>query len=340
MLGAPGVVGSRLRDLRGNAGLTQAELAARAGVSRQLVGAVEAGRHLPRVDAGVALAHAVGVSVEQLLQPDATELVGVVGPPPREGSRVRLGRVGERLVCADPVPTGEGWTPADGVVGREGVQLLPGEQPGAVVAGCDPAIGLAERLLSRRGAPPVLAVSASTAAALDALAHGRTHAAVVHGPEGGLPEPPVPVRRLWLARWRVGLSGSPSLGDCWWRDALDGRGRVIQREPGAVAQTAFLRAVGETGGDPPDGPVVSGHMEAVRRARAEGSVAVSMEPAALAAGLAFHPLEVHAAQLWVGSDWLEEPGISALQEQVASRPFHRQLAMVGGYDLAGCGSSA
>lgn len=340
MLGDPGLVGTRLRHLRDNAGLTQGQLAARAGVSRQLVSAVEGGRHLPRVDAGVALAQAVGVSAEQLLQPEDTAVVGVVAPPPRAGSPVRLGRVGDRLVCADPPPSGESWTPADGIVGRDGVELLPGVRPGAVVAGCDPAIGLAERLLARSGAPPVLAVSASTAAALDALEEGRTHAAVVHGPEGALPEPPLPVRRWWLARWRVGLSGSPLLGDRWWRDALGGRCQVVQREPGAVAQTAFLRAVAAAGGAPPDGPVASGHMEAARRAREEGGVAVSMEPAALAAGLAFHPLEVHAAQLWVGSDWLDEPGIVALQEEVASEAFHHQLRTVGGYDLAGCGSSA
>ena len=49
-------------------GMSQVELAARAGVSRQLIGAAEAGRHLPRVDAALAsgaagvLAFTTGVS--------------------------------------------------------------------------------------------------------------------------------------------------------------------------------------------------------------------------------------------------------------------------------------
>lgn len=333
-------VAARLRRLRERRGLTQGQLAAEAGVSRQLVSAVEAGRHLPRMDAGVALARAVGVSAEELLRPDAADVVGVVSPPPVDGVPVRLGRVGDRLVCAHPPVSGESWAPADGIVGADGVHLFPSAHPGAVVVGCDPALGLAERLLARRGGPSVLTVSASTAVALDALAHGRAHAAVVHGPAGWLPEPPVPVQRWGLARWRVGLTAPADLVDGWWREALGGRRAVAQREPGAVAQAALSRAVVEAGGQRPTGPVVAGHIEAAGRTRNDGLVAVSIEPVALAAGVAFHPLESHTAQLWVAAEWTHEPGIVALQEVIASADFRRQLAAVGGYDLADCGVAA
>lgn len=332
-------VAVRLRRLRASRGLTQGQLATEAGVSRQLVSAVEAGRHLPRMDAGVALARAVGVSAEELLQPDAAEVVGVIEPPPADGVPVRLGRVGDRLVCAHPPVSGESWAPADGLVGADGVHVFPSSQPGAVVVGCDPALGLAERLLTRRGGPSVLTVSASTAAALDALADGRAHAAVVHGPADLLPEAPVPVHRWRLAQWRVGLTAPVDLVEGWWREALDGQRRVAQREPGAVAQAALSRAVADAGGRPPVGPVVTGHIEAARRTRNDGLVAVSIEPVALAAGVAFHPLECHTAQLWVAADWTHEPGILALQEVIASAEFQRQLAAVGGYDLAGCATA-
>lgn len=339
MTGELRMLSMRVRRRRVDAGLTQAQLAARAGVSRQLIGAIEAGRHLPRVDAGVALARALGVSAEELLEPEPARVTGVVGPPPMEGAPVRVGRVGDRLVCANPPMSGESWAPAEGVVGHAGIDLLPGAQPGAVVVGCDPAIGLAERLLGRRGAPPVLAVSASTAAALEALAGGRAHAAVVHGPEDGLPEAAVPTRRWRLARWRVGLTGPPESSGDWWQDALTGRRQVVQREPGAAAQAAFERAIALRGGARPAGPVATGHVEAAQRARSEGLVAVSIEPVALAAGLPFHPLEAHVTQLWVAEGWVGEPGIIALQEQVASSAFQQQLAAVGGYDLAGCGTA-
>ena len=62
---------SGVRECRLSCGMTQAELAARAGVSRQLVAAVEAGRHAPAVDAALGIARALGTTVEDLfaLQP-------------------------------------------------------------------------------------------------------------------------------------------------------------------------------------------------------------------------------------------------------------------------------
>jgi transcriptional regulator with XRE-family HTH domain len=50
--------GDRVAHARERLGLTQARLAELSGVSRQMVSAVEANRHLPRVDAGQAMAAA------------------------------------------------------------------------------------------------------------------------------------------------------------------------------------------------------------------------------------------------------------------------------------------
>lgn len=328
----------RLRGLREAAGLTQSELAARAGVSRQMVGAIEAGRHLPRVDAAAALARTLGTTIESLLEPETADAVGVLDGPADHGP-VRLGRVGDHLVFA-PTPTGgDSWARADGFLRSDGVELLPGGRRGAVIVGCDPAIGLAARLVTDRGATPVLAVTASTRAALDALGAGRTHAAVVHAIEGALPEPPVAVHRWHLARWQVGLAAPRDLPRGWWREAVTGRRRVVQRDPGAGSQAAFERALAETGDTRPGGPRARGHLDAANLARTAGLVAVTIEPAARAAGLVFRPLEVHVAQVWVGAEWMSESGMVMLGEEIASSAFQRQLGAVGGYDLAECGAS-
>lgn len=328
-----------VRRQRETAGMTQAQLAAHAGMSRQMIGAIEAGRHLPRVDSGVALAQALGVTVESLLGPQRSPVVDVTGAIPPTGP-VRLGMVGDRLVCASAPVGAESWTPADGIARDGAVEVLPGARPGAVVAGCDPAIGLAARLVADRGGLRLLAVAASTRAALDALAAGRTHAAVVHGLEGRLPRPCAPVERWHLARWRVGLASHRDAHPGWWREALAGRVDVVQRDAGAGSQEAFVRAVDEAGGRPAAGPLAGGHLEAASLARAHGLVAVTIEPAALAAGLAFHPLETHVAQLWVAAAWVREAGIALLGEALTSAAFHRQLDAVGGYDLTGCGTAA
>lgn len=330
--------GQRLRAARDRAGWTQAQLADRAGVSRQLVAAVEAGRNLPRVDAAVGLASALGVGVETLFGPDPTEpAMPVVGPPPPAGSPVLVGRIGRRLVCAAAGP-GEAWPLADGVARAGGIDLLGDTTPGTVLAGCDPALGLAAELAAARGGPRLVPVAAGTRAALEALTAGRAHAAVVHGPQGRLPAPPAEpvVRRVHLARWRVGLAAPHPAPD--WPAVLAGAGPVVQREPGASAQQAFLQALDAAGGRPPDGPLARGHRDAAAQAAHQGLPAVTIEPAALAAGLAFHPLEVHVAEVWMDRRWLAEPGLQALGDLLTWPGFHRRLGLVGGYDLSGCGS--
>lgn len=60
---------NRVRQARTAAGLTQAELAASAGVTRQTVVAVEAGDYAPSVYLALALAARLGTSVETLFAP-------------------------------------------------------------------------------------------------------------------------------------------------------------------------------------------------------------------------------------------------------------------------------
>src|SRR5665811_145493 len=107
---------SVLRQARQGSGMTQADLAARAGMSRQMVGAIEAGRHLPRVDAALSLARALGVEVDALFPSPTKAVDAVTGRPLPSGSLVRIGWVGDRAVTA-PAGTGaDGWDVADGVI--------------------------------------------------------------------------------------------------------------------------------------------------------------------------------------------------------------------------------
>ncbi len=327
---------SRLRSFRVEAGLTQGELAARAGVSRQLVGAVEAGRHLPRVDAGLALAAALGVEVRRLFGPSGPASDVVSGLSPKEGTAVRLGWVGDRVVTAPARIGGDGWDSADAVV--EGGRVVPfGDvNSGAVVAGCEPGLETMEHLL-RHGGSGAVAVATSSGAALDALVAGRVHAAVVHGPVESLPSgPSVPaVVRFRLTGWRVGLAIPPDIGSSWWQEVLAGQLAVVQREAGAAVQRSFEEAVG---GSTTRGPRVGGHVVAARHGMAAELPAVTVEPAALAVGAGFHLLDRHEAQLWVGEQWMTERGVEQVMDLIASSRFRRRLETVGGYDLDGIGS--
>lgn len=57
---------SRLKEMRTAAGLTQAELAERAGVSRKTVNTVENGVFVPSTVLALSLARALGTTVEDL----------------------------------------------------------------------------------------------------------------------------------------------------------------------------------------------------------------------------------------------------------------------------------
>jgi DNA-binding XRE family transcriptional regulator len=334
---------SALRARRRECGLTQAELAARAGVSRQLVAAVEAGQNAPAVDAALGLARALGTTVEALFSPAPPEVVSALGAPLREGAPLRVGRVGDRLVAAelaDHGVAGATWATPDATIEHGELRLFAGAAArGLVLAGCDPALGVAEAMLGGLGPSSLLALSAPTDSALAALANRGVHAAVVHGPRDRLPEAPVPVLRLHLARWQVGLAAAPALARRSLEGLLRGKAQIVQRDPAAASQQALARAAARLGaGSLPSGRRAGGHIEAARLAATLGCAAVTTEAAARAFELRFLPLEEHTVQVWLARRWLDHPGVGALGNLLTSAAFTERVGQFGGYDLAGCGT--
>ncbi len=62
---------NRVRELRGNNGWSQAELADRLDVSRQTINAIETGKYDPSLPLAFAIARLFGESIETLFNPDA-----------------------------------------------------------------------------------------------------------------------------------------------------------------------------------------------------------------------------------------------------------------------------
>jgi DNA-binding XRE family transcriptional regulator len=330
--------GSRLRTARVSEGLSQSDLALRAGVSRQLVGAVEAGRHLPRVDSALALADALGVTVDWLFGTAPVPIDIASGGTTPDGALVRVGRIGNQTVTA-PIRLGpDGWDAADGLVTEGRISSFASGVPGIVVGGCEPGLVLLERMLREVGAGAV-AVNLTSAIALECLLAGRLHAAVVHGPEPDLVEQAsdLAVTRFHLARWQVGIAAGPDASKGWWKQALTGKVPVVQREPGAGVQRAFRNAIPKARKGVP-GPMAESHIEAARWAMAMDIPAVTIEPAARAVGAGFHPIEVHSTQLWVAQSWINDGVVEEAMAILMGSRFRRQLAGVGGYDLEGLGT--
>src|SRR5690348_13684485 len=99
-----------IRQARTAAGLGQGELARRAGISRQALGAIEAGLYQPSVAVALSLARELGTSVENLFgAADAPQVSANwtahrgAASKPSPGTHVALARVNGKLI-ATPQP--------------------------------------------------------------------------------------------------------------------------------------------------------------------------------------------------------------------------------------------
>jgi putative molybdopterin biosynthesis protein len=218
MTEAPGSTGANLRLARQARGFSQQQLASMAGVSRQAVSAVESGHSDPSLRVALALAQALGMSVEELFGPgEPAAPVAAVSVAPLRGrtDRVALAPVGDRFVALPlrgDTGAGLGFLPAGGLAnpanvavsafavatagngaasyGADGadaglelvaVRPIGPPRPTLVVAGCDPALPLLATPLSLLDPPVAFAWwPCGSAAALRLARHGLVHVAGVH----------------------------------------------------------------------------------------------------------------------------------------------------------------
>lgn len=353
---------NRVRERREARGLSQVALAAAAGLSRQSVGAIEAGRAMPAVDVAMRIAGALEARVEDLFGAPATEQTLATEPASASlTGRVAVAEIGGRWISYGLDGAGMRIS-ADGLGGaarRDAVEVAP-LRPAAeardnvVLMGCAPGLGLlADRLNARPGPGRFLWFSRSSTEALEALARSRTHVAGVHLVDPRTREANVadvrrlagtaPVVLITLGRWEAGLvlpRGNPrklrAIAD------LGRRGlRIAVREPGSGARRFLdreLRSAGLSLDVARKAPVLAaGHLEvahAVSLGAADAGVAT--RDAALAFGLDFVALEEERYDLALAAEGLADARLQRLLDVLTSAPLRRELSAVG-YDVRGCG---
>ncbi len=139
MTEVPWAAGTRLRLARQARGLSQQQLAGMAAVTRQAVSAVESGHSDPSLRVALALARALGLTVEDLFGPgDPADpvLAAPVAPLGGVGSRVALATIGDTFVAlplrADTAARA-GFGPAGGLVATQQAQQSQGGHRGQQV---------------------------------------------------------------------------------------------------------------------------------------------------------------------------------------------------------------
>src|SRR5579863_5526024 len=270
-------IGENIRLKRRALNLTQVELARRTGLSRQALGAIEAGLYQPSVGVALSLARELGETVERLFAVDGEKKgrqfdahwygeMAVRGTSRR--SRASLGRVGGRIVAVPQSAAGLSLSPAAGIVSRlkgnhaEVVSYNSADEIDAalLIAGCDPSVTILADWMTRHHCPARLVpVPCSSRRALDALVKGCAHVAGVHLRDSDAQSYNLQsVRRavgrraamvLTFARWEVGLAvraGNP-FGIATIADLIQPRLRIANREPGSGARAILDSGLKQAG---------------------------------------------------------------------------------------------
>ena len=195
---------NHLKSIRTKNGLSQVELASRAGVTRQAVSAIESNLYLPTTAVALHLASVLDCRVEDLFSLAPTEDIvegTLIGDLPQAETRaqpvrVKVSTIGKRTVVRPVTDLGEQLSftvPTDGYVND-----LHGQQSGSTirvelsrnreaiqqeisVAGCDPAIFLVgEHMRRQKDQTSVIGWTMGSMAALQALQRGEVHVAGMH----------------------------------------------------------------------------------------------------------------------------------------------------------------
>jgi putative molybdopterin biosynthesis protein len=356
-------------------GFSAADLAQRAGISRQTIYAIESGSYVPNTAVALRLARTLEVGVEDLFSlpsdapgaPLTTEQVTLLPhpDPPRAGDPVQLCRVDRRTIASMPSPVPWYLPTADAVllseapggkVGKATVQLFHGESDLAnriLVAGCDPGISVLARHVLRAGVELVVA-QRNSSQALALLKQGAIHVAGTHLRDQASGESNLPaIHRLFarnsvavvsLAVWEEGLVVAPgnpksirSVADLARRDV-----GIVNREPGAGSRLlldAHLARL-DLDGEKVRGydNLASGHLPAAWRVRTgDADCCIATRAAARVFGLDFIPLATERYDLAIRRQHLDYPPVAALLDTLNRAAFRRELEGLGGYDMSTAG---
>jgi putative molybdopterin biosynthesis protein len=365
--------GESIRRARTSRGLTQIDLAARAGISRQALGAIESGSYQPGVSVALSLARELGASVESLFGAEGDDTCRYVAASWRDDdisagrsaprTRVALGRVGGKVVAVTQAAARLTLVAGGGMLKHAAHRraqvstFLSRDEIDAtlLVAGCDPAVAILADWLARARSPiAAISLACSSKRALAALLAGRVHAAGVHLRDARNGEYNLsPVRRalgkrhaalIHFGQWELGLATAANnpLKISGFGDLERPRLRIVNRELGSGARAALDEDLTKLGlkakwiaGYRNE---LGGHLEvAAAIASGQADAGVTIRVAAQAYGLDFVPIRVERYELVIPVREMDSAPVVAMLDALNSRRFAREVSQLCGYDTTQMG---
>lgn len=332
---------ARRRTVRG---WSQAELARRARIPRSSVSAIESRRLIPSVASALAVARALGCSVEELFAegiPPASTAAQWACPPHDQNCRFWEAEVGGQRWLYPVDRTSVNPIPHDGIWSG-GVLKDCCHAPATrtlVIACCDPAAHLLAAEYARVSGFRMIVLSRGGAAALHLLKAGRVHVAGLHRSTKERPLCNVETARDLLgedfrmiraAHWVEGIALPASTGVRSVRTAAARIRMWALRERGAAARDC-LEELRE--GRPVRGRVVRSHFEVAESVRAGWAQAgVCVQIAAQEVGLRFLPVRREALDLCYWTRDALDPRLQALVRLLRSREHRKAVSELPGYE--------
>lgn len=341
---------NRVRELRTASGLTQAGLAERAGVSRTAVTAIEGERLVPSVAAALALAEALGTTVEVLFGQGgkADRPAAWAWEPPASVRQYWQAEVGgqhwlypaESSPMLTPLPDGQ-WQSESSA----GPASESSAKQTLVVACCDPAAGLLASEFAHATGQRMLVLHRSSRQALELLKEGKVHLAGLHLSTPEETERNAQIVRetlgsgyhlLRVAQWQEGIAAASSSRIKSVRGAVRSKLRWVGREPGSGARQCLDHLLGDRAAPRRLARNHRGVAEAVGSGWADAGICVQLTSAE--AGLMFLPVQEEAYDLCIPSPFLDDPRVQALLKVVRSASYRQTLGNLPGYSTTQTGN--
>jgi molybdate-binding protein/transcriptional regulator with XRE-family HTH domain len=249
---------NRVKTLREQRGWSQGQLAAKTGISRAAVSAIEIQRLVPSVASALALAAALDCTVEVLfgMNRGEAEEMAWAWPPRSEPCRFWRARIGGRILHFPSEPTVAGILPHDGQFRRGTWHLTRESNPERtlVMASCDPAAGLLAREYERATGFLLIPLQRGSREALELLHRGLVDVAGIHLATAASDRANARAARailgagfvrLRFATWDDGLAVSRTTRASSVASLLQSKARWVGREIGTGARECQDEILGE-----------------------------------------------------------------------------------------------